>query len=107
MIAWVNNMDITTITGLLAGSLTTLAFVPQVLRTWKTRSARDISLATYLMFSCGVLLWLVYGFMLHALPVILANGITLLLSGTILVLKIHDLLATQRRQAAIDRRSIP
>jgi MtN3 and saliva related transmembrane protein len=97
-------MDITTLLGTLAGSLTTLAFIPQVVRTWRTGSARDISLLTFLLFSCGVLLWLLYGIRLHAAPIILANGVTLLLSGLILAMKIRDLLAQRRRHAAIDQR---
>ena len=61
-------MDIVNITRWLAGALT-IAFIPQVVRTWKTRSAQDISLFMFLLFSCGVLLWLIYGILLHALPI--------------------------------------
>lgn len=91
-------MDIVNITGSLAGGLTTIAFIPQVVRTWKTRSAQDISLFMFLLFSCGVMLWLIYGIMLQALPIILANGITLTLSTSILALKVRDMLSRQRRQ---------
>jgi len=91
-------MDIVNITGSLAGGLTTIAFIPQVIRTWKTRSAQDISLFMFLLFSCGVMLWLIYGIMLQALPIILANGITLTLSTSILALKVRDMLSRQRRQ---------
>ncbi|HYQ73043.1 MAG TPA: SemiSWEET transporter [Gammaproteobacteria bacterium] len=99
-------MDITNIIGTLAGTLTTIAFIPQVVRTWKTRSAQDISLFMFLLFSCGVLLWLIYGFLLHALPIILANGITLALSTSILVLKIRDMLLRLRRLQSASQRTL-
>lgn len=92
--------------GTLAGILTTAAFVPQVAKTWKTRSAGDISLLMFLLFSGGVLLWLVYGVLLHAMPIIIANGITLSLSASILVLKIKDILTQRRRQMAADQRTL-
>lgn len=82
-------MDTTEILGLLAGALTTIAFIPQVIKIWKNKHARDISLATFAIFSTGVALWLVYGWRLQAWPIILANGITLLLSLLILLLKWH------------------
>ena len=99
-------MDTVNITGSLAGCLTTIAFIPQVVRTWKTRSAQDISLFMFLLFSCGVLLWLIYGILLHALPIILANGITLALSTSILVMKVRDMLARQRRLRSADQRTL-
>ena len=74
--------------GLVAGALTTIAFLPQLLHTWRTKSAKDISLGMFLTFCTGVLLWLIYGFMIQSLPVILANGITLVLAGAILALKL-------------------
>lgn len=73
--------------GYLGGTMTTLAFLPQVIRTLRTRETRSISLGMYLLFTAGVFLWLVYGIRLHALPMILANGITLLLSFVLLVAK--------------------
>lgn len=82
-------MNTSTLLGLGAGSLTTLAFVPQVLKTWRTKSGNDISLGMILLFSTGVLLWLIYGILIDALPVILANAVTLLLSLTVLLLKLH------------------
>ena len=81
-------MDSVTYLGLLAGTLTTIAFVPQLLKTWKSRSAEDVSLGMLITFCTGVFLWLLYGFFIQSLPVILANAVTLLLAGTILVLKI-------------------
>jgi MtN3 and saliva related transmembrane protein len=74
--------------GLVAGTLTTLAFVPQVLQVWRTRSTRDISLTMFGLFCVGVLLWLLYGLWVSALPVVVANGATLLLASAILVAKL-------------------
>ena len=99
-------MDIVNLTGSLAGCLTTIAFIPQVVRTWKTRSAQDISLFMFLLFSCGVLLWLTYGIMLHALPIIVANGITLVLSTSILAMKVRDMRAHKRRLRSADQRTL-
>ena len=64
------------IAGLLAGTLTTIAFIPQLQQTWRTRSANDVSLGMLLTFITGVFLWLNYSLMLDALPIILANLIT-------------------------------
>lgn len=82
-------MDNVTLLGLAAGTLTTIAFVPQVLKTWRTRSAEDISILMFLLFTCGVLLWLLYGIALHAAPIIIANAITLLLALTVILLKLR------------------
>ena len=57
---------LTSLIGFIAATLTTIAFLPQVIKVWKSRSARDISLGMYCLFSSGVLLWLVYGIMLAA-----------------------------------------
>ena len=73
--------------GYLGGTMTTVAFLPQVFKTLRTRDTRSISLGMYLLFTTGVFLWLVYGIRLRALPMILANGITLLLSFVLLVAK--------------------
>ncbi len=74
--------------GALAGALTTVAFIPQVWRIWKTRSAHDLSLPMYLIFTSGVALWFVYGLLLGVLPIIASNGVTLLLAGTVLAMKL-------------------
>ena len=81
-------MDVAMLVGLAAGILTTIAFLPQLLHTWRTKSAKDISSGMFLTFCTGVLLWLIYGFMIKSLPVILANGVTLVFAGAILVLKL-------------------
>lgn len=75
--------------GLVAGALTTIAFVPQAHMVWATRSTKDISLAMYLVFIAGVALWLTYGFLIASLPLILANSITLVLALYILLMKLR------------------
>jgi MtN3 and saliva related transmembrane protein len=74
--------------GYLAAILTTVSFLPQVLRVVVTKKTRDISRNMYIVLSIGVFLWLVYGFMKSDLPIILANLLTLLFTLTILVFKI-------------------
>ena len=74
--------------GAVAGTLSTVAFVPQAWRIWKTRSARDLSLPMYLIFTSGVALWFVYGLLLGAIPIIVCNGLTLVLAGTVLAMKL-------------------
>jgi MtN3 and saliva related transmembrane protein len=81
--------DPVTLLGLLAGTLTTIAFIPQLQQTWRTRSAQDVSLGMLLTFITGVALWLTYGLLLGALPIILANLITLVLTLGILGLKLY------------------
>lgn len=75
--------------GLIAGTCTTVAFLPQVVKTWKSRSAKDLSLGMFSIFSLGVALWLVYGFLVQDIPVIAANLITLMLASTLLVFKLR------------------
>lgn len=73
--------------GYLAAGCTTLSFVPQVWQVWRTRSARDISGVMYGFFVIGVALWALYGWVLNAWPIILANVTTLLLAGSVLLMK--------------------
>ena len=73
--------------GLVAGTLTTIAFVPQVLKIWVSKSAEDVSILMFAVFSLGVLLWLAYGIALGAWPIIVANVVTLVLSVLVMVLK--------------------
>ncbi|HMR56497.1 MAG TPA: SemiSWEET transporter [Cyclobacteriaceae bacterium] len=82
-------MDTAKLIGLVAGFLTTVAFVPQVIKTWRSKSARDLSLVMFLLFCTGVFLWMIYGIMINELPVILWNIITLLLALIILLFKIR------------------
>lgn len=81
-------MDMTTLIGLLAGLLTTISLVPQVMKIWKSKSAKDISLKMFAAFSLGVALWLVYGVLQKELPMILWNGVSLVLASGILVMKL-------------------
>jgi MtN3 and saliva related transmembrane protein len=81
-------MEPTTLLGLLAGTLTTIAFLPQVIQTWQSKSAKDISLGMFVTFCAGVFLWLVYGILIEDLPVIIANFVTLLLASSILWMKL-------------------
>lgn len=80
--------DIVEIFGMLGGGLTTISFIPQVVKTWKTRSTRDLSMGMFLLFTLGLVFWLVYGIYMNALPIILANVITLILALSILVMKV-------------------
>lgn len=82
-------MTFETVLGLLAGSLTTIAFLPQVIRTWRTRSTADISLGMFLVLCTGIALWFVYGLMMGDWPVIIANGLTFILAATILFFKLR------------------
>lgn len=78
-----------TLIGLAAAFCTTIAFLPQVIKTWRTRSTKDISLSMFLVFTTGIFLWLVYGIIIGDVPLITANGITLVLSSTILYFKLR------------------
>ncbi len=82
-------MNLIQILGLAAGSLTTASFLPQVIKTWKTRSAKDLSLGMFLLFCLGVALWLVYGIIVRDIPVIAANLLTLMLASTLLYFKLR------------------
>lgn len=75
--------------GYIAASLTTLSFLPQALHTFRTRDVRGISLGMYALFTTGVALWLVYGLLLTAWPLIVANAVTLALALAILVMKLR------------------
>ena len=75
--------------GVIAGMLTTVAFVPQVLRTHRTRSARDLSMPMLLLFNAGVALWLAYGLLIGSQGLILANAATITLSAYILGMKLR------------------
>ncbi|MEQ1513438.1 MAG: SemiSWEET transporter [Lysobacteraceae bacterium] len=74
--------------GYLAAVMTTLAFVPQAIKTIRTKDTRSISLGMYVVFTAGIAMWLVYGIALNSMPMILANIVTFLLSATILGLKL-------------------
>jgi MtN3 and saliva related transmembrane protein len=75
------------ILGIIAGICTTLAFLPQAVKTWKSRSAGDLSLGTFMLLVVGLILWLIYGFIIYNWPIILTNGFTLMIAGSILYFK--------------------
>jgi MtN3 and saliva related transmembrane protein len=82
-------MNLTDLIGTLAAVLTTISFLPQALHTFRTKDVRGISLGMYSAFTLGVALWLVYGLLLGAWPVVIANVITLALASAILVMKLR------------------
>ena len=84
-------MDTITVIGYFAGLLTTLSFLPQVVKAWRSRSTADISTAMFVTLCAGIVLWLIYGFLRADGPLIVSNAITLSLAGSILALKLrHD-----------------
>ncbi|MFA6142543.1 MAG: SemiSWEET transporter [Candidatus Omnitrophota bacterium] len=81
-------MDRVNILGLIAGTLTTISFLPQAIRIYKTRHTRDLSLLMYIVFLLGVFLWLCYGLMVHSHPIIIANAVTMVIGFYIFVMKL-------------------
>jgi MtN3 and saliva related transmembrane protein len=81
--------DLTDLVGYTAASFTTLAFIPQAWKTWTTRSAAGVSLRMYGIFTLGVALWLAYGLLLGAWPIIVANVVTLVLALFILAMRVR------------------
>lgn len=82
-------MDTIILIGYMAGTLTTVSFLPQVIRSWKTKSTHDISFAMLALFGLGMLLWAIYGFWIESLPIILANAITFGLIIVLLAMKVR------------------
>ena len=83
-------MNIVEIIGLFAAFFTTIAFMPQAWKVYKTNKTEDLSLLTFVIFTSGLICWLLYGILLKALPIILANTLTLLMSIYILYKKISN-----------------
>lgn len=83
-------------TGLVAASLTTFAFLPQVLQTWRSRSAAGLNLPMLIVLAAGVALWVVYGFGTGQLPVIVANVLTFGLVSILLGMKVRDVVLRHR-----------
>ena len=75
--------------GYIAAILTTAAFLPQLIKTLKTKKADDVSLITLVMFNIGVLCWIIYGYKISSIPILIANLITLILNLLILISKIY------------------
>ncbi len=76
--------------GLMAASLTTASFVPQAIRVVRTRDTQAISLGMYLLFTAGIMLWMLYGILLRSVPIMIANGITIPLVLVILFMKLRE-----------------
>ncbi|TCJ16353.1 hypothetical protein EZJ19_05490 [Parasulfuritortus cantonensis] len=85
--------ELNNLIGYPAAFLTTVAFVPQAWKSWRTRDLSGISLPMYALFTLGVALWLAYGVLLGSVPIMLGNGITLALASVVLVLKIRHVAA--------------
>ncbi len=82
-------MNYINIIGFTAGTLTTIAFVPQAIKIWRTKSAKDISLGMFVILCTGISLWVIYGILVKSLPLVVANATTLVFALSILVLKIN------------------
>ena len=85
----VDQSSAVTVLGLVAGTLTTLSFLPQLLKAWKSRSTHDISIGMFSLLAVGITLWIVYGAVTNDIPVIVANSVTLVFVGLILALKLR------------------
>lgn len=87
MVRWY--MGFVSAIGFAAGTLCTLAYLPQALHSFRTRSVRDLSLSMLLSLNAGLLLWVACGVLIHSLPLILPNGVTFLLAFPLLLMKLH------------------
>lgn len=76
------------IIGYIAAALTTISFLPQLIQVLRTKKTKDINLYMYIVFVVGVAIWVVYGFLSHSMPIIIANIFTFVFSGIILTFKI-------------------
>jgi MtN3 and saliva related transmembrane protein len=82
-------MDFTNVVGLLAGTCVTLSVIPQILKVWKTKKVKEISLLTFSILTFGIAVWVVYGFLKDDLPIIITNSISLLLNLTMVYFIIY------------------
>jgi MtN3 and saliva related transmembrane protein len=82
-------MDFGTVVGFVAGCVTVVSFVPQVVRIWRTRQTRDLSFGTFALLGTGALLWFLYGLLTAAWPVVFTNAAVALLVGIILLAKVR------------------
>jgi MtN3 and saliva related transmembrane protein len=80
-------MDFITALGFVAGTITTIAFFPQVIKTWKSKSTKDISFRMFIALCAGLFLWIIYGIYVNSLPVVASNGVTFACAIIILVFK--------------------
>ena len=91
-----NAMELFSLVGNLAARLTTISFLPQAIKTIKSRDTQQLSLPMYLMFVAGVALWIVYGLHVKSTPIIVGNVITFMLAGSILMVKIKSTFGSRR-----------
>ena len=82
------NLNYIDLIGFLAALLTTIAFLPQLYKTWKTKSADDVSLIMLILFITGLMFWIIYGIKINSIPILVANIITFIFNFSILILKI-------------------
>ena len=75
--------------GFFAALLTTIAFLPQLYKTWQTKTADDVSLIMLILFILGLICWIIYGFRINSIPILVANIITFIFNFSILMLKIN------------------
>lgn len=83
-------MDLTALVGNVAAFLTTISFLPQAIKTIRSKNTRQLSLPMYLLFVSGVALWICYGYFSNSTPIIIGNVVTLMLAGTILYFKLRE-----------------
>lgn len=82
-------MDRVNLIGTIAAILTTVSFLPQMARIHRTRHTSDLSLSTFIIFSAGISLWMIYGILINSFPVIAANAVTLMISAYIISMKLR------------------
>ena len=83
-----NNFNYIDLFGFSAAFLTTIAFLPQLYKTWQTKSAEDVSLIMLILFITGLICWIIYGSKINSIPIIVANVVTFIFNFSILILKI-------------------
>ena len=83
------DMNVISPVGFAAGTLCTLAYLPQALHSFRTKSVRDISLTMLVSLNVGLVLWVAYGLLIHSLPIILPNAVTFFLAFPLLVMKLR------------------
>ena len=83
-----NHLNYIDLFGFLAALVTTIAFLPQLYKTWQTKSADDVSLVMLILFITGLVCWIIYGFKINSIPILVANIITFIFNSSILILKI-------------------
>lgn len=81
-------MSFDLVLGLLAGTLTTISFLPQVIKAFKTKHTRDLSFPTFLLLVLGIVLWIIYGILIRQIPIVLSNAAAFILVLSILIMKI-------------------